>query len=92
MLNGGREVESDLKLHFKEEADGWPLLVLLGPWRTLVLEGTVSHDEGPRGYIHVCPHLSFFVSGQAPQWNSEVELMASEFGFGERIVTFFWLC
>lgn len=54
-----------------------------------MLEGTVSHDEGPRGYIHVCPSSVFCFWVRAPQWNSEVELMASEFGFGERIVTFF---
>lgn len=35
---------------------------LLGPWRTLVLEGTVSHDEGPSDTSMFAPHLSF-VSG-----------------------------
>ena len=57
-----------------------------------MLEGTVSHDEGPRGYIHVCPSSVFCFWVRASQWNSEVELMASEFGFWERVVTsFFWL-
>ena len=53
-----------------------------------MLEGTVSHNEGPRGYILVCPLSVFCFWVRAPQWNSEVELMASELGFWERIVTF----
>lgn len=48
-----------LKLHFKEEADGWPLLVLAQALRTLVLEG-ISHDRSKD--IHACPHLSLYLA------------------------------
>ena len=60
-----------------------------------MLERTVSHEVGLIGCVHVCLSSSFCFCLQvrAPQWNSEAELMPSEFvfcGTGERTVTFFY--